>query len=153
MQLRVIAIGKVRERYVREACEDFVRRLGPYFPLEIVEVKASLGSQPAAAMREEAERILKTLHDDDCVWLLDRTGDQLSSEDLSRRLTGIANAGTRRLAVVIAGAFGAGDALRDRADFRWSLSKLTFLHEWTRMIVLEQFYRAAKIARNEPYHH
>jgi len=153
VQLRVIAIGKVRERYVREACEDFVRRLGPYFPLEIVEVKASLGSQPAAAMREEAERILKTLHDDDCVWLLDRTGDQLSSEDLSRRLTGIANAGTRRLAVVIAGAFGAGDALRDRADFRWSLSKLTFLHEWTRMIVLEQFYRAAKIARNEPYHH
>ncbi len=153
MQLRVIAIGKVRERYVREACEDFVRRLGPYFPLEIVEVKASLGSQPAAAMREEAERILKTLHDDNCVWLLDRTGDQLSSEDLSRRLTGIANAGTRRLAVVIAGTFGAGDALRDRADFRWSLSKLTFLHEWTRMIVLEQFYRAAKIARNEPYHH
>ena len=153
MQLRVIAIGKVRERYVREACEDFVRRLGLYFPLEIVEVRASLGSQPAAAMREEAERILKTLHDDDCVWLLDRTGDQLSSEDLSRRLTGIANAGTRRLAVVIAGAFGAGDALRDRADFRWSLSKLTFLHEWTRMIVLEQFYRAAKIARNEPYHH
>jgi 23S rRNA (pseudouridine1915-N3)-methyltransferase len=153
VQLRVIAIGKVRERYLREACEDFVRRLGPYFPLEIVEVKASLGSQPAAAMREEAERILKTLHDDDCVWLLDRTGDQLSSEDLSRRLTGIANAGTRRLAVVIAGAFGAGDALRDRSDFRWSLSKLTFLHEWTRMIVLEQFYRAAKIARNEPYHH
>ncbi len=153
MQLRVIAIGKVRERYVREACEDFVRRLGPYFPLEIVEVKASLGSQPAAAMREEAERILKTLHDDNCVWLLDRTGDQLSSEALSRRLTGIANAGTRRLAVVIAGTFGAGDALRDRADFRWSLSKLTFLHEWTRMIVLEQFYRAAKIARNEPYHH
>ena len=153
MQLCVIAIGKVRERYVREACEDFVRRLGPYFPLEIVEVKASLGSQPAGAMREEAERILKTLHDDDCVWLLERTGDQLSSEDLSRRLTGIANAGTRRLAVVIAGTFGAGDALRDRADFRWSLSKLTFLHEWTRMIVLEQFYRAAKIARNEPYHH
>jgi 23S rRNA (pseudouridine1915-N3)-methyltransferase len=85
--------------------------------------------------------------------LLDRTGDEPSSEDLSRMLAGVSNQGTRRLTLIIAGTYGAASALRERADFVWSLSRLTFLHEWARMIVLEQLYRAAKIARNEPYHH
>lgn len=153
VQIRIVSVGKLRERYAAAACDEFAKRIGPYYPLEIVEVKASLGSQPTAAMREEAQRILRAVHEDDCVWLLDRTGDQLSSTDLSRMLSGIANAGTRRLVFVIAGTYGAADALRTRADFVWSLSQLTFLHEWARMIVLEQLYRAAKIARNEPYHH
>jgi 23S rRNA (pseudouridine1915-N3)-methyltransferase len=153
VQLRVVAVGKIREKYVRLACEDFARRLAPYYPLDILEIKASVGSHPPAAMREEAERILKALHEDECVWLLDRTGDQLSSEELCRMIGAIDNAGTRRMVFVIAGTYGAEDALRERADFVWSLSKLTFLHEWARMVVLEQLYRAAKIARNEPYHH
>lgn len=135
------------------ACDDFRTRIAPYYPIEITEVKASLGSRHAAAMREEAERVLRQVHDDDRVWLLDRAGDELSSEELSRMVGEVANAGTRRLTLVIAGTFGAHDSLRQRADFVWSLSRLTFLHEWARMIVLEQLYRAGKIARNEPYHH
>jgi len=153
VQLRVIAVGKMREKYVRQACEDFTRRIEPYYPLDLLEVKASVGSHPAPAMREESERVLKALHEDECVWLLDRTGDELSSEELSRMIAAVGNAGTRRMVFVIAGTYGAHDSLRERADFVWSLSKLTFLHEWARMIVLEQLYRAAKIARNEPYHH
>jgi 23S rRNA (pseudouridine1915-N3)-methyltransferase len=119
----------------------------------VTEVKAALGSHPAAAMREEAERVLRAVHDDDCVWLLDRAGKEISSEEFSRKLSTVSNAGTRRLVFVIAGAYGADDLLRKRADYVWSLSKLTFLHEWARMIALEQLYRAAKIGRNEPYHH
>lgn len=153
MQIRIVAVGKLKAGYAVQACAEFAKRLGPYYPLEITEVKASDGSQPAQAMREEAERIAKVLHDDDCVWLLDRSGEELSSEQLSRAIGGVANAGTRRMCFVISGTYGAGDALRERADFVWSLSPLTFLHEWARMIVLEQLYRAAKIARNEPYHH
>lgn len=153
MQIRLVAVGKVRERYVAAACDDFRARIAPYYPLDVVEVKASLGSQPALAMREEAERVLRQIHDDDRVWLLDRAGEQLSSEELSRMVGEVANAGTRRLTLVIAGTYGAGEALRARASFVWSLSKLTLLHEWARMFVLEQLYRAAKIARNEPYHH
>ena len=153
MQLRIIAVGKVREKYVAQACGEFCKRLGPYYPLEITEVKASHGDAPIAAMREESERILNLIQEDDCLWLLDRTGEQLSSEQLSSMLEGVTHAGTRRMVFVIAGTFGAADALRERADFVWSLSKLTFLHEWARAIVLEQLYRAAKIARNEPYHH
>jgi 23S rRNA (pseudouridine1915-N3)-methyltransferase len=72
---------------------------------------------------------------------------------LASRLEEIRFSGAQRLTLVIAGAYGADASLRMRAEFLWSLSELTFLHEWTRMIVLEQLYRAAKIARNEPYHH
>ena len=153
MQLRIVAVGKLKERYAAQACAEFEKRLRPYFPVDVIEVKASDGTQPVDAMREEAERIARQIHQDDCVWLLDRTGDELSSEDLSRMIAGVANQGTRRLTFVIAGTYGAADALRARADFVWSLSRLTFLHEWARMVVLEQLYRAAKIARNEPYHH
>jgi 23S rRNA (pseudouridine1915-N3)-methyltransferase len=153
VQIRIVAVGKLKTKYAVAACAEFAKRLGPYYPIDVVEVKASDGSQPVQAMREEAERIARQLHEDDCVWLLDRTGDELSSEQLSRMIAGVANAGTRRMALVIAGTYGANDTLRERADFVWSLSQLTFLHEWARMIVLEQLYRAAKIARNEPYHH
>jgi 23S rRNA (pseudouridine1915-N3)-methyltransferase len=72
---------------------------------------------------------------------------------LSEKLTDLSRSGASRLTLAIAGTYGAHPSLLDRADFTWSLSALTFLHEWARMIVLEQLYRAAKIARNEPYHH
>jgi len=153
MQMRIVAVGKVRERYVAQACDEFRKRIAPYYPFEVDEVKASAGTAPQTAIREEGERILKMLQPDEQVWLLERGGAELSSENLSAKIGEIVNAGTRRLTFVIGGTFGTSAALRDRADFVWSLSKLTFLHEWARMIVLEQLYRAAKIARNEPYHH
>ena len=153
MQLRLIAVDKIRAAYVSQACAEFRKRLDPYFSFEEVEVRPSHGGDPGAAMREEAERILKLVRPDERVWLLERTGTAFSSEELSRALTGIANDGASRLTFVVAGTFGADASLRERANVLWSLSPLTFLHEWARMIVLEQLYRAAKIARNEPYHH
>ena len=104
-------------------------------------------------MREESERIQRLLRPDERVWLLERTGAELSSIALSEKLTAIAHEGISRLTFVVAGTYGADESLSARADFSWSLSPLTFLHEWARMIVLEQLYRAAKISRNEPYHH
>ena len=153
MQIRIVAVDKVRERYISSACDDFRARLSAYFPLEIVEIKPSHGSQAAQCMAEESVRVLKAVQDEDCVWLLDRSGDQLSSLELSRMIDGIVHAGTRRMTFVIAGTYGAADELRERADFVWSLSQLTLLHEWARALVMEQLYRAAKIARDEPYHH
>lgn len=153
MQILIVAVGKLRERYVAAACDDFRTRLAPYYPLEVSEVKAAKGGTPEAAMLEEGERILRCVRREDCVWLLDRCGDQCSSEELSRRVTAVANAGTRRFTLIVAGTYGASGALHERADFVWSLSKLTLLHEWARMLVFEQLYRAAKIARGEPYHH
>lgn len=153
MQLRLIAVDKIRTGYIAEACADFRKRLEPYCSYSEIEVRASHGSNPANAMREEAERILKHVRPDDRVWLLERTGKWFSSVELAHEIEKVAHEGTSRLTFVVAGTYGADAALRDRADALWSLSPLTFLHEWTRAVVLEQLYRAAKISRNEPYHH
>jgi 23S rRNA (pseudouridine1915-N3)-methyltransferase len=104
-------------------------------------------------MHEEGERIVRALVPGEPLWLLERTGDELSSIALGERLQAVAANGVTRLSLAIAGTYGASPALLARADFRWSLSRLTFLHEWARALVLEQLYRAAKIARSEPYHH
>jgi len=153
VQIRLIAVGKIRERYVAEAVADFRKRLEHYFNYDDVEVAASPGNDPTRAMRDEGARVLEGLDPTDVLWLLERTGSEISSEELAQRITALADRGTRRLVLAIAGTYGASDDLIARANFRWSLSRLTFLHEWTRAIVLEQLYRAAKIARNEPYHH
>lgn len=152
MLLRLIAVGKIREPYVAAACADFRRRLAPYYSYGEVEVKPG-GGNPEQTMRDEADRILKHVRPDDSVWLLEREGTEISSPELSGRIQSLADGGTSRLNLVVAGTFGAGGAVHERANFCWSLSQLTLLHEWARMLVLEQLYRSAKIAKNEPYHH
>jgi len=152
MIVSIVAVGKVREAYIRLACEDFRRRLQPYLRVDILEVRASQRRDAAEAIAEEGERIMRAIQPADCVWLLDRRGTQLDSIELSVELERLLREGSRRR-LIVCGAFGCSQAVRERADFLWSLSRLTFLHEWTRAIVLEQLYRAAKITRNEPYHH
>lgn len=142
----------MREHYLAGAAEDFRKRLGPYYAYDEVEVAASRGTDPERAMRDEARRILDVVREGDVLWVLERTGTELSSTELAQRIDGLQRAGIFRLVLAIGGAAGAGADLLARANFRWSLSRLTFLHEWARVIVLEQLYRAAKIARNEPYH-
>ncbi len=153
MLVRLIAVDRLRAPAIADACAELRKRLAPYYAYEEIEVRAGDGKNPAAAMRDEAERITKYLRAGDRMWLLDRGGTQLASEALARRIEEVGRDGTARLTFVVAGTYGADAALRARAEFLWSLSDLTFLHEWARAIVLEQLYRAAKITRNEPYHH
>ncbi len=153
MHIRIVAVGKVRERYIADALADFRTRLRPYHRVDEVELHAADGADPTRAIRLEGEAILKLLDPADHVWLLERSGELLTSEELSRRIERLPHQGIARLTVVIAGTYGASATLLARADFRWSLSPLTFLHEWARALVVEQLYRAAKIARDEPYHH
>ncbi len=151
MHLRIVAAGKLRDPAAAAICADFQKRLRAYHRVEITEVRASSGSDPAKAIREEGERLLKAAGSG-ALWALDRAGKELSSEELSEKVMELESRG-RPLTVAIGGTFGLAQDVRERADFVWSLSKLTFLHEWARMVVLEQLYRAAKIARSEPYHH
>lgn len=153
MKYRLIAVGKIRELYVAAAANDFRTRFRRYESYEEIEVAAAHGGDAARAMREESDRVLKALAPGDVLWLLERTGTELSSTELAARLTALGDEGRSRLVLAVAGPYGASEDLLARADFRWSLSRLTFLHEWARALVLEQLYRAAKIARNEPYHH
>ena len=153
MKTRLIAVGRVREPYIAAAAADFRTRLRRYDPFEEIEVAASAGCDPDRAMREEGERIVRALEPSEPLWLLERTGVELSSQEFVERLAATRQSGIARLSIAVAGTFGASEALLSRATFRWSLSRLTFLHEWARALVLEQLYRAAKISRNEPYHH
>lgn len=153
MQFRIIAVGKLRERYLIAAADDFRRRLAVYHRLEEIEVRAADGERPEAAMEREAAAILRAIAPDEQVWLLERSGTEFSSIELAERLERLTIDGTSRVAFVIAGTYGAAPALAARANVCWSLSRLTLLHEWARVLVLEQLYRATKIARDEPYHH
>jgi len=153
MNLRLIAVDKIRTGFIADACSEFRKRLAPYYPYDEIEVRAAHGGNAAAAVDDEGERIMRLIAPSERVWLLERSGTELSSTQLSERLDAVAHEGISRLTFVVAGTYGASDALLARANFTWSLSALTFLHEWARAIVLEQLYRAAKIARNEPYHH
>jgi 23S rRNA (pseudouridine1915-N3)-methyltransferase len=153
MHVRLIAVGKLREPYLIAAAEDFRKRLRPYHRLEEIELRAGDGSDAARSMAAEGEAILRALAPSDQVWLLERTGTEFASEELAARIERLPVEGISDLTLVIAGTHGASPALLARAQVRWSLSRLTLLHEWARVLVLEQLYRAAKIAANEPYHH
>jgi 23S rRNA (pseudouridine1915-N3)-methyltransferase len=153
MHLRLIAVGKLREPYLVAAADDFRRRLRPYHRLEEIEVRAGEGGDPERAMSAEGEAILRLLAPSDHVWLLERTGTEFSSAEFAARIERLPLEGVSQLTLIVAGTFGAMPALAARAQLRWSLSRLTLLHEWARVLVLEQLYRAAKIAANEPYHH
>ncbi|HTU82469.1 MAG TPA: 23S rRNA (pseudouridine(1915)-N(3))-methyltransferase RlmH [Candidatus Acidoferrales bacterium] len=153
MHVRLIAVDRLRTSYAAAACTELRKRIAPYYNYDEIEVPAGNGNDPRAAMRDEAAHIVRHLQSGDRVWLLERAGTELSSLDVATRIEEIAHAGVRRWALIVGGAFGTAPSVRARADFAWSLSPLTFLHEWARMIVLEQLYRAAKIVRNEPYHH
>jgi 23S rRNA (pseudouridine1915-N3)-methyltransferase len=139
VQVRLIVVGRLREPYLLAAAEDFRARLRPYHRVDEVEVRSG-------------DALRKAVGADDELWLLERTGTQLSSRSLAEKLESMQTHGRSKLTLAIAGADGATPELIARANFLWSLSELTFLHEWARVIVLEQLYRAAKIARNEPYH-
>lgn len=152
VKLRLVAVGKLREPSIAALANEFRRRLTRYDSYEELEVASAYGAEPRRAMQAEGDRLLRTLDPGEPCWLVERSGVQLSSLELSERLRETA-ATTARLTFVIAGTYGASDDLLARADFAWSLSRLTFLHEWARVLVLEQLYRAAKIARHEPYHH
>ncbi|MDR2355128.1 MAG: 23S rRNA (pseudouridine(1915)-N(3))-methyltransferase RlmH [Clostridiales Family XIII bacterium] len=158
MAIRLICVGTLKERYWREAADEYRKRLGKYCVLtidEISEAKTPEKPSPAeetAAKDAEGREILRRVKDGDCVVALDARGAALSSEAFAERLAALPHAGVSRIAFVIGGPLGLADAVRTRADLCLSLSEMTFPHRMARVILLEQLYRAFKILRNEAYH-
>lgn len=149
MNVTILAVDKLREQYVRAGCELYAKRLAPYGGVTTVEIRKSTA---ADAMAREGRSMLNHIAPDDVVWALDRIGKPLSSLELARKIAEVERSGKRRLVLTIGGPEGLHQSVLSRADFRWSLSELTFLHEMARLVALEQLYRAAKIGRGEPYH-
>jgi 23S rRNA (pseudouridine1915-N3)-methyltransferase len=139
VKLTVLAVGKLRDAWVKEGCDEYAKRVRGKLPLDIVELKDA----------GELERRLPPRYR---VWALDERGRELSSEELAQALKRDMNAGEQGIAFLIGGADGLPADLVKRADVRWSLGRLTLPHRLARLILLEQLYRALSIVRGEPYH-
>ena len=156
MKIQLWSVGKTHEPDLKNAIEDFTLRITKYFPVQwtiIPPFKNFVSASEMVIKGKEAETILSMLKKDDYLIALDEKGKQLSSAQLANFIQVRANGSEKNLVFVIGGAYGLGDAVLDRADYKWSLSQLTFPHQLVRLILAEQIYRACTIMRNEKYHH
>ena len=150
MELFLLTVGKLRPSY-REACDDYLRRLGRYLKVREVEVREASRAPTVAAQRaEEGERLLARRPPGSRLVALARQGTAWSSEEVARQLERWQQE-ARPVAVAIGGSRGLPPDLLAAAD-RWSLGPLTLPHELARVVVVEQLYRACTILRGEPYH-
>ena len=158
MKIRIIAIGKIKESYMREAINDYLTRLKPYVQMEIVEVMDEpVSDKPNQSEIEmvknkEGNKVSKLLKPSDYVIALDLGKKQLRSPEFAKYIEDKFVLGGSQLTFLIGGSYGLSDELKKRANDSITLSEMTFTHQMTRMIILEQIYRAFKINRNETYH-
>lgn len=158
MNITVIAIGKLKEKYWQDAIAEYSKRLGAYCNLQIVELKESLlRANPSAADEEavkvaEGKEILGRIKKGDYVITLEIKGKGLSSEQLAEKIADLGVSGRSDIVFVIGGSLGLSAEVSARADFKLSFSAMTFPHQMMRVILLEQIYRSFKINRNEAYH-
>jgi len=156
MKIQIWSVGKNHESYVKEGVLDFSKRISRYYPLEwhIIPVPKNTGMLSEADLKKsEAKTILDWLQKDDYLVALDERGKEMDSEQLAGFIELRANESTRQIVFLIGGAFGLDQTVLQRANYRWSLSKLVFPHQLVRLILTEQLYRACTIIRNEKYHH
>lgn len=158
MKITLITVGKVKEKYLRDAIEEYSKRLGRYCKLSIVEVADEKTPDHAGEALErqikekEGERIMKHIRDDAFVIALAIEGQQLTSEQLALKIDDLGLRGTSHIRLIIGGSLGIDQSILNRADYLLSFSKMTFPHQLMRVILLEQIYRAFKINAGEPYH-
>ena len=146
MKLRVLWVGKTKNPQLARLCSEYASRIEHFLPLNIAEVK-----EPKGGMHAEGEKILAAVGDSDRVVVLDPRGKSWTSEQLAKFIQQHMTADPRRLTFVIGGYEGLADSVKNRADVQWSLSPLTFTHDLTRVVLLEQLYRALSIIHNLPY--
>jgi 23S rRNA (pseudouridine1915-N3)-methyltransferase len=158
MQIRIIAVGKIKERFLLEGIAEYEKRLRPYMKLQVVELAEEKRPQAAslanelAAMGKEGDRILAAIPAGSFVIALDVKGQSWSSEELAAAFGERELSGQNQLVFVIGGDLGLSPAVLARSSLRLSLSQMTFTHPMARLVLLEQVYRAFRILRGDPYH-
>ena len=156
--IRIVACGRVKEKWMQEGIQEYLKRIRPYEKIEVCEVadekapESNSEAENTIVKNKEGEKILKQLREDEYVILLDLAGKPCDSEGLAVKIQDLYNHSRSRIAFVIGGSLGVSEALIRRADMRWKLSDNTFPHQLCRIIVLEQIYRSFRILHHEPYH-
>ncbi len=158
MKVTLICVGKLKEKYLSQGVEEYVKRLGRYCNPEITELADEKTPDNASEALEEqikkkeGERILKALKEDSYCIALAIEGTMLSSEELAAKIDTLGISGVSHISFVIGGSLGLSEEVLRRADYKLSFSKMTFPHQLMRMILLEQIYRSYRIISNQPYH-
>ena len=158
MKIKIYAIGKIKEKYLKEGINEYLERIKLYSQIEIIEVNDEPivdnphPSEIKKAIDIEGQRVLKLLKTNDYLIGLDLNKKEMTSPEFSTYLSKKFVSGGSNISFVIGGSYGLSEELKARCNDSISLSKMTFLHQMTRLILLEQIYRAFKINRNETYH-
>ncbi len=155
MKIKIIALGKVNEKYLKDGIDEFLKRISPYTAIEVIELKPIEIKDEnliSKTLDLEADKILENIKPSSFVITLEIGGKMLSSEDFASKINEIINSGINELVFIIGSSHGLSQKVSDRADFKLSLSKMTFLHNFARLILVEQIYRAFKIIKGEVYH-
>ena len=158
MKITLITVGKIKEKYLKDAIAEYSKRLSRYCKLEIVEVADEKTPDNASdtvedAIRDkEGERILKYIKEDAYVITREIAGKMLTSEEMAEKIEKLGVQGTSHIIFIIGGSIGLGREILKRSDYALSFSKMTFPHQLMRVILLEQIYRSYRIINHEPYH-
>ena len=158
MKITIISVGKIKEKYYRDAIKEYENRLSRYCKLEILEVDDEKTPDKVSETQEtqikakEAERILKYIKEDAFLITLEIAGEMKNSEELAQKIEKLCTQGVSHLQFVIGGSLGLHNSICARANFHLSFSKMTFPHQLMRVILLEQIYRSYRIINGEPYH-
>lgn len=158
MNISIITVGKLKEKYLKQGIDEYLKRLSCYAKVEVIEVPDEKAPEELSETEmvqvkdKEGERILAKIHPDTYVIALAIEGKQKSSEELADTLDKLATYGKSKIAFVIGGSLGLSQQVLNRSDEKLSFSKMTFPHQLMRLILVEQVYRAYRINRGEPYH-
>ena len=157
MKVTLICVGKVKEKFYRDAIKEYEQRLGAYIKLNTIEindekVKVENSSEIAIAMDKEGKNILSKIKDNQYVITLEILGKNLSSEDFAGKINNLMLSGNSDVVLVIGGSYGLSDEVKKRSNYALSFSKMTFPHQMMRAILLEQVYRAYRIITGASYH-
>jgi 23S rRNA (pseudouridine1915-N3)-methyltransferase len=158
MNISIICVGKIKEKFYREAIDEYSKRLSRYCKLDIVELADEKTPDNASSKEElqikdkEGESILKNIKDSMYVIALDIKGDMVTSELLAEKIKNLGVSGDSNIAFIIGGSLGLASKVLARADYKLSFSRMTFPHQLFRVMILEQIYRGFRINAGEPYH-
>ncbi|OIK15041.1 23S rRNA (pseudouridine(1915)-N(3))-methyltransferase RlmH [Bacillus sp. MUM 13] len=158
MNISIVTVGKLKEKYLKQGIDEYLKRLSAYAKVEIIELPDEKAPETLSEVEmeqikeKEGERILQKISSDAHVIALAIQGKMKSSEDLAETLDKLATYGKSKVAFVIGGSLGLSKEVLQRADESLSFSKMTFPHQLMRLILVEQIYRAYRINRGEPYH-
>ena len=149
--IRIIAVGSIKEKYLKDAIDEYTKRISKYTNIEIIEVKDEGLVEPTKSLQLEEEKILKHINDKDYIITLEIEGKCLSSTELASKLDRITLEAST-ITFIIGGSYGLSQNIKDKAKLHLSFSKMTFPHQLFRVLLLEQIYRSFKINNNESYH-